>query len=124
MTLVKRGDLFTLLGWQRQFPTELMRCQPEVSLAIAWGMALALRYDESFELQRDIERDIGPDITTNTEVLRCECQAIRSVAIALKDDSAAAVPLAQDCLDRSTDPWTANVVSNVVRFGHLKAGDL
>ena len=124
MTLVKRGDLFTLLGWQRQFPTELMRCQPEVRLAIAWGMALALRYDESLELQRDIERDIGPDITTNMEVLRRECQAIRSVAIALKDDSAAAVPLAQDCLDRSTDPWTANVASNVVRFGHLKAGDL
>ena len=36
MPLVKRGDLFTLLGWQRLFPTALMRSQPEVALAIAW----------------------------------------------------------------------------------------
>src|SRR5258708_10625699 len=30
MALIKRGDLFTLLEWQRQFPDELMRGQPEV----------------------------------------------------------------------------------------------
>ena len=53
-----------------------------------------------------------------------ECQAIRSVAIALKDDSETALPLAQDCVNHSSDPWTANVASNVVRFGHLKAGNL
>jgi ATP/maltotriose-dependent transcriptional regulator MalT len=124
MTLVKRGDLFTLLGWQRQFPTELMRSQPDVKVAIAWGMALAMRFEESLELLRDIERDVGPDHTAATEVLRCECQVIRSVAFALKDDTDTALGLAQDCLNRSADPWTANVASNVVRLGHLKAGDL
>ena len=42
MPLVKQGDLFTLLGWQRLFPSGLVRGQPEVGLAVAWGLALAI----------------------------------------------------------------------------------
>ncbi|SDR43866.1 LuxR family transcriptional regulator, maltose regulon positive regulatory protein [Rhizobiales bacterium GAS113] len=122
MPLVKRGDLFTLLGWQRLFPNALMRDQPEVRLAIAWGMALAVRYEESLELVSEIERDV--ENNDSADDVRRECAAIRSVAIALKDDSEAALSIAEAVLDRSVDPWTANVTSNVVRFGYLKRGDL
>jgi LuxR family transcriptional regulator, maltose regulon positive regulatory protein len=123
MALIKRGDLFTLLDWQRQFPDELMRGQSEVRLAIAWGLALALRFDEALHLATEIENDIASTHLPESDLL-CECQAIRSVAIALKDDSERALPLAEDCVKRSRDPWTANVASNVVRFGHMQAGDL
>jgi LuxR family maltose regulon positive regulatory protein len=123
MALIKRGDLFTLLEWQRQFPDELMRGQCEVRLAIAWGLALALRFDEALKLATDIEGDIAATPLPDGDLL-CECQAIRSVAIALKDDSESPLPLAQDCVNRSSDPWTANVASNVVRFSHMKAGNL
>jgi LuxR family maltose regulon positive regulatory protein len=123
MALIKRGDLFTLLEWQHQFPDELMRGQPEVRLAIAWGLALALRFDEALQLATEIENDIAATHLPESDLL-CECQAIRSVAIALKDDSERALPLAEDCVSRSRDPWTANVASNVVRFGHMQAGDL
>jgi LuxR family maltose regulon positive regulatory protein len=124
MLLVKRGDLFTLLGWQRLFPAALMRSQPEIKLAIAWGMSLAMRPDEAMELAGEIERDSGASHSPDGEVIRCECEAIRSVAIILKDDSEAGLSIAQDCLRQSTDPWTANVASNVIRLGHLKRGDL
>jgi LuxR family maltose regulon positive regulatory protein len=124
MPLVKQGDLFTLLGWQRLFPAVLMRSQPEVKLAIAWGMALAMRSDESIQLAAEIERDNSGNHSPDGEVIRCECEAIRSVALALKDDTDAALSIAQDCLGRSADPWTANVASNVVRLGQLKRGDL
>jgi LuxR family transcriptional regulator, maltose regulon positive regulatory protein len=123
MALIKRGDLFTLLEWQRQFPDELMRGQCEVRLAIAWGLALALRFDEALKLATDIEGDIAAMQPPEGDLL-CACQAIRSVAIALKDDSERALPLAQACVNDSSDPWTANVASNVVRFGHTKAGNL
>jgi LuxR family maltose regulon positive regulatory protein len=123
MALIKRGDLFTLLEWQRQFPDKLIRGQPEVRLAIAWGLALALRFDEALQLATEIENDIAATRLPESDLL-CECQAIRSVAIALKDDSERALPLAEDCVNRSRDPWTANVASNVVRFGHLQAGNL
>ena len=124
MPLVKQGDLFTLLGWQRLFPDALMRSQPELRLAIAWGMALAMRFDEALDLADEIERDIRVDDSHDSEALRCECKVIRSVAITLRDDTEAALPIAQDCLSRSTDPWTANVASNVMRLGYLKNGDL
>jgi LuxR family maltose regulon positive regulatory protein len=123
MALIKRGDLFTLLGWQRQFPEELMRGQCEVRLAIAWGLALAMRFDEALKLATDIEGDISAMQLPENEFL-CECETIRSVAIVLKDDSEQALPPAQACMNGSSDPWTANVASNVVRLGHLKAGDL
>jgi LuxR family maltose regulon positive regulatory protein len=123
MALIKRGDLFTLLEWQRQFPDELMRGQPEVRLAIAWGLALASRFDEALQLATEIETDIAATHLPESDLLG-DCQAIRSVAIALKDDSERALPLAQACVNGSSDPWTANVASNVVRFGHMKAGSL
>jgi LuxR family maltose regulon positive regulatory protein len=123
MDLVKKGDLFTLLGWQRLFPTGLMRGQPEVGLAIARALALAVRYDESLALLGELERDISADRPHDQETIRCEYDTIRSVALALKDDTEAALSVAQDCLGRSADPWTANLASNVVRLGHLKRGD-
>jgi LuxR family transcriptional regulator, maltose regulon positive regulatory protein len=124
MQLVKQGDLFTLLGWQRQLPSGIVRGQPEVGLAVAWGLALAVRYDEALERLNEIERDIGAHATPHDDAFRCECDAIRSVALALKDDSEPALSIAEGCLSRSTDSWCANVASNVVRFGHLRRGDL
>jgi LuxR family maltose regulon positive regulatory protein len=77
MALIKRGDLFTLLEWQHQFPDELMRGQPEVRLAIAWGLALALRFDEALQLATEIENDIAAthlpesDLRMPGDPLRC-----------------------------------------------------
>ncbi|MFM0504822.1 LuxR C-terminal-related transcriptional regulator [Paraburkholderia caffeinilytica] len=127
MSLVTQGDLLTLLGWQRQFPAHLMRGQIKIRLAIAWGMALALRFDEALPMLDAAERDTDSDISARNaaEDIHWECQAIRSVVAALQDDPARALPIAQACLERpSTDKWTTNVASNVVRFGHWKAGNL
>ena len=124
MELVKRGDLLTLLGWQRLFPTELMRSQIKVGLAIAWGLALAMQFDDAFELLAKIEREVGNVNSYDVDSIACECEAIRSVVAALKDDSQAALPVAEACVRKSTDPWTANVASNVALFGHWKAGNL
>jgi LuxR family maltose regulon positive regulatory protein len=125
MTLVKRGDLLTLLGWQRQLPAEVMRGQVKLRLAIAWGMTLAMRADEAEALLGQVEQDAraqtaGPE---QADVL-WECQAVRAVTLALSDDTAAALALAQTCIARpSADPWNTNVLSNVLRFTRWKAGD-
>jgi LuxR family maltose regulon positive regulatory protein len=124
MALVKKGDLLTLLGWQRLFPTELVRGQIKVRLAIAWGLALAMRFEESLQLLANIEHNIGSDDTHEGEVLGIECRTVRAVVALLRDDSRTALPLAEACLRQPTDPWTTNVASNVARFGHWKAGDL
>ena len=92
-------------------------------MAIAWGLALALRSDEALQLAAEIEHDIATTELPESDLLR-DCQAIRAVAIAIMDDSERALPLAQECVNKSRDPWTANVASNVLRFSHMKAGDL
>lgn len=126
MTLVKRGDLLTLLGWQRQLPSELMRSQIKLRLAIAWGMTLAMRVDEAQVLLDQIEQDTrvqvaGPE---QADVL-WECQVLRAVTFVMSDDSTAALALAEACsTSPNADPWNANVLSNVLRFGRWKAGDV
>jgi ATP/maltotriose-dependent transcriptional regulator MalT len=122
MTLVKKGDLLTLLGWQRLFP--MARSATELKLAIAWGMALVIRLNETLELLRQIESDLGDQHSPENAAIACECATIRSVALVLGDDTQQALPVAEDSLGRSNDPWTTNVASNVVRLGCLKAGDL
>jgi LuxR family transcriptional regulator, maltose regulon positive regulatory protein len=125
MPLVKRGDLLPLLGWQRLLPGALMRGQLKVRLAIAWGLALAMRFDEALRQVAEIERDPTTADFPDPEALECECLAIRAVALALKDDSAAALPVAEASLKRKPgDPSTFNGVSNAARFAHWKAGDL
>jgi LuxR family transcriptional regulator, maltose regulon positive regulatory protein len=125
MDLVKRGELLTLLGWQRRLPSEVMRGQMKVRLAIAWGMALAMRFTETLALLTDTERDLGSATADARDEIAIECQTIRSVVIALQDDSDRALPLAEPCVHpRGADPWNANVASNVARFGHWKAGNL
>lgn len=129
MALVRQGDLLTLLGWQRHFPAHLMREQLQVRLAIAWGMALALRLDDAPAMLDALEQDAaahaGTERNAEAERLRRECQAIRSVLAAMQDDPQRALAIAQSCIEQpSSDAWTVNVVSNVVRFGHWKAGRL
>jgi LuxR family maltose regulon positive regulatory protein len=126
MTLVKQGDLLTLLGWQRQFPAELMRGQVRVRLAIAWGMTLAMRADEAQALLEQVEQDTRaqPERPEQADVL-WECQALRAVTLALSDDPTAALALAEACIARpSADPWNTNVLSNVLRFSRWRAGDV
>jgi LuxR family maltose regulon positive regulatory protein len=123
MDLVKKGDLLTLLSWRRQFPAELEQSQTKVGTAIAWGLALAMRFDEALALVDKIEPELGSENTGEGNAAHWECQAIRSVILALRDDSQSALTIAEACVKNSTDPWTVNVASNVALFGYWKGGD-
>jgi len=124
MDLVKKGDLLTLLSWRRLFPTELKKSQVKVGLAIAWGLALAMRFVEALELVSKVEAETDSPDQGEADFISCECMAIRATVAALRDDSKAALPLAEACLENLDNPWTANVASNVALFAHWKAGDL
>jgi LuxR family maltose regulon positive regulatory protein len=123
-SLLKGGDLLTLVGWQRQFPSHLMRAQITVTLAIAWGTVLAMRFSDAVSMLDSIERDAA-EKAADADYVRWECVAIRSALAALQDDPQKALSLAQQYLSRpSRDAWTTNAVSNVARFAHWKAGHL
>ena len=120
MALVKRGDMLTLLGW----PLAL-RGQIRSRLAIAWGLTLAMRFDEALRLIGEIEVDLDRPDQPASDALSCECNVVKSVVIALQDNSEKALAIAEACLaQRPKDSWNANVASNVARFGYWKAGDV
>jgi LuxR family transcriptional regulator, maltose regulon positive regulatory protein len=87
-------------------------------------MALAMRFDEAREFIVKVEQDIRSREIREKDSIAGECMAIRAVVMGLGDDSEGALALAQQCVGKSADTWTVNVASNVVRFGHWKAGDL
>ena len=123
MALVTKGDLLTLLGWQRLFPAELARSRTCI-LATAWGLTLTMRFDDASELLSQIEWQAGDGEGAERVKLSCELDALRSLAAALQDDSLGALPIAEAGMNRATEPWTANVSSNIALFAYWKAGDL
>jgi LuxR family maltose regulon positive regulatory protein len=125
LALVTKGDLLTLLGLQRRFPTGLAGAQVEVTLAVAWGMALAMHFDEALARLDALEQAIPSLADAGPNEIRWECQAIRSVIAALQDDPERGLAIAEPCLKRGGGSiWTTNEASNVVRLGHWKAGNL
>ena len=125
MALVKKGDLLTLLSLQRRFPAGLAGAQVKVTLAVAWGMALALHFDEALAMLDAVEQEIQSRTGADSEDIRWECRAIRSVIAGLKDDPEQGLTIAGPCVERQcADIWTINVASNVVRFAHWKSGNL
>ncbi|MBN9342731.1 MAG: LuxR family transcriptional regulator, partial [Comamonadaceae bacterium] len=127
MALVKSGDLLTLLGWRRQLPPELLRTQPQVQLAVAWGLALAMRFAEAGPLLDEIERAAHQALAGQAlhDTLG-ECLAIRAVNTALQDDTLQAHAIARQWHERghAGDAFTRNAMSNVMRYVHWKSGDL
>ncbi len=121
MALVKKGDLMTLLAWRRAFPPELLRKQPGVQVAVAWGLTLAMRYGDAEPVLSEVEQD---EAASASPGVLAQCQAVRAVAAALQDDSQRALQLAESWRTRQgvSDAWTSNVISNVLRFAYWKAG--
>jgi LuxR family maltose regulon positive regulatory protein len=119
MALVKRGDMLTLLGWPLALRGQRSR------LAIAWGLTLAMRFHEALRLIGEIEADLDNPDQTSGDALSSECNVIKSVVIALQDNTDKALAIAEACLVQGLkDSWNANVASNVARLGYWKAGDV
>ncbi len=121
MSLVIKGDLLTLLAWERQLPAELMSSQIHVKLALAWGMTLVTRFTEADALLTQVEELAKADQASE---LWWKCRVARAAWHALSDDSAQGRRVAADCLRYpSHNAFDVNSIWNVTRYGHLKAGE-
>ena len=121
MVLVAKGDLLTLLSWERQLPKELMSCQLEIKLALAWGMSLITRFNEAGALLAQVEA--GARRSPRSD-LWWRCRAARAVFCALSDDDASEAEIALECLaGHKFDAFNFNALCNVARYAYLKSGD-
>jgi LuxR family maltose regulon positive regulatory protein len=121
MNLVMRGDLLTLLGWEQQLPSELIRGQLHTKLALAWGMALVTRFAEADALLSQVESVARADLQSE---LWWKCRAARAVLLSLTDNSERAREDAMECLRSAAyNAFNQNNLHNAMRFGYLKAGE-
>ncbi len=81
--LVRRGAILTLLGWLPPLSAGQVRGQGKTQMALAWGLALAMRFDEALERLRDIEARIIGETSAGSSFLQRECRVVRSVLAAL-----------------------------------------
>ena len=121
MTLVVKGDLLTLLSWEQQLPKEFMNSQPEVKLALAWGLNLVTRFKEAGELLTQVEAEARKSPRSD---LWWRCRAARAAFCALRDDGASGPEIALECLaGHKFDAFNFNALCNVARGAYLKSGD-
>ena len=121
MSLVIKGDLLTLLAWERHLPSQLMSGQLQVKLALAWGMALVTRLGEADALLTQVEEAASADRTSE---LWWRCRVARAAWLGLSDNSAEGRTVAKDCLQyASHNAFDLNSIWNVTLYGHLKAGE-
>ncbi len=122
MPLVKRGDLATLLGWERQLGSALLKRPVKLRLAIAWARALGISGEQDHRLLDKIEAEVRGEPAHRAAGPLWECQAIRAILLARADDTDTAYQLARECAqDPAADSWMMNAVHNVLRYCHLKA---
>jgi LuxR family maltose regulon positive regulatory protein len=121
MPLVIKGDLLTLLAWERQLPPKLMAGQPQVKLALAWGLALVSRLAEADVLLSQVEELAR---TKRLDELWWHARVCRAAWQALSDDSVQAIEVGKECQQyTSHDAFDANSICNAMRFGYWKSGD-
>lgn len=123
MAAVGAGDLLTLLAWERQLRSHLVRSPPQLRLAFAWGLGLAMACDKALTLLDGVEAELDQSAPGGGEALRRECQALRSVLVMLTGDYELGEKLAEECLAiPSRQPWVPNAIRNVIAAAHLHAG--
>ncbi len=120
--MVERGDLLTLLNWQRQLNAKFIQQPVPLQLAIIWAEALSLSGSEALQHIAAVERAADELPESDAAAVRRECLALAAVAAALADDPARASDLAVAYHARPGDAAMSRAsVLNVERFVHLSA---
>ena len=120
MQMVVKGDLLTLVSWERKLPVEMMNGQVEVKLALAWSFILVTRFAEGAALLSQVEEAADEGRTPD---LWWRCKATRGVLAAMSDDSEQSLALGTACQGQiQYDPFYRNALCNVLRFGCWKSG--
>ncbi len=123
MSIVAAGDLLTLLAWERQLRSHLVQSPLRLRLAFAWALSLAMACDKALALLDGVEAELDEQGSDDTELLRGECQALRSVLVATTGDYELAARLALECdATPVRQPWVPNAVRNVIAGAHLHTG--
>ncbi|WP_413188058.1 LuxR C-terminal-related transcriptional regulator [Paraburkholderia sacchari] len=122
MTLVKRGDLLTLLNWESQLRTALVGCPLSLRLAILWAHVLGAYKPENVRLLDAIEEESHQSAPGQEARIHWECQIVRAITLAQGEQPCSAHKIAEACVRAPQgDAWMVNSIYNVLVLCHLRA---
>ncbi|MCX7170983.1 MAG: LuxR C-terminal-related transcriptional regulator [Proteobacteria bacterium] len=125
MSLVKKGDLFTLRDWERIIRLYGAPQPAKLKLALAWGWVLSMANEKARALVREVEIALVHDEKTDDHEMRWELRMVKSVIEVMDDDFDAALADASRCMQDTSerDLWLVNGLINVLRLIHLQQGN-
>ena len=130
MREVEDSRVHDLLAWVDKLPAEAQRGRLRLRIAVAWALLLIIRIDEAMAVVDDIAAQVGKAGGAKGAAIETELLALRFCITALKDDTAAALPLGERCLKRlqSARPgeepstWVVQAFLNGLTHCYQKAG--
>lgn len=100
MREVEDSRVHTLLAWVRKLPAPALRARHRLRLAVAWALLLTIQLDEAMAIVDDLDAQLGGARSVQDQAMAFELLALRFCITALKDDTAAALPMGEQFLER------------------------
>ncbi len=123
MTLVKQGQVTTLLGWIKKLPEKHFQHRPKLRLAMIWALAMASKYQEAEVVLDDIESTIAENKPVDKDILK-EIGLLRAMCAAYAEDLVRAEKLAIQWMEElpKNNPWAVGVIGNILTYSYLYRG--
>lgn len=99
MREVEDTRVHELLAWVRKLPPDSVRTRRHLRVAMAWALMLTLQLDEAMAIVDDLSQQ-PRGRSARAAALDTELLALRFCIIALRDQTAAALPIGEQCLAR------------------------
>lgn len=130
MREVEDSRVHELLAWVRKLPAAAVRPRQRLRIAVAWALLLTIQLDEAMAIVDDVSAQITAGEFPRDEDVDAELLALRFCITALKDDTAAALPIGERFLKllssrRPGDDhaiWVVQAALNGLTHCYQKAG--
>ncbi len=128
-SMLKRGEVVTLLGWFQALPDEEMRTRPELCLSYSWALILTSQLDaaKSYLGQAEGSARGEPCRTTQDEMaLLGNIAAAQAYIARIRGDVRRTIELSQRALSLlpQTDPNARSIVALNLGIAHWSSGHL
>ncbi len=121
VTMLRRGELATLLGWLKALPNEVVFKRPELSRDYGWALTLTGQLEAAEGFLQKAEASAGGDDILLGTILVAQAYHLRA-----RGDNAGAIERGQRALDLlpESDPLSRSLVALTLGLAHWSRGDL
>jgi LuxR family maltose regulon positive regulatory protein len=121
VTMLRRGELVSLLGWLKALPPDVVLKRPELSRDYGWALTLTGQLEAAERFLQSAEAAAGGDHALLGTILVAQAYHLRA-----RGDNAGAIERGQRALDLlpESDPLSRSLVALTLGLSHWSRGSL